>query len=152
MTTAVKNGRTHAAAFYSRVNKAPGGIICGDYIFSKKIVSQLTNEEKIMNVTGLKYLFIFVLSVMAGFQAAAVKAGDLDEEIKQAYRQELIQEIKNNFESRHQLQQRNNEQPEQKDTKAGVKPVSYLSILGLIINDAMGYAEKDLQVRLSPSP
>lgn len=102
-----------------------------------------------MKGLNISYLYKVALSVLLALQAAAISAGDIDAEIKKAYRRELIQEIKTNFESQQLQNKRLDIQVEHKAVKGDGKPVSYLSILGLIINDAMGRAEQDMQVRTS---
>ena len=91
-------------------------------------------------------LIKILLSVLLGVQVIAVNANDIYAEISKAYRQELVREIRNNVESLDLDKQRLDVQIKQKIQDSEKKSVSYLPILGLIITDAVGNTESELQV------
>ena len=95
----------------------------------------------------VKFLITVALPVLLALQSFAVSAGERQAEMKQMFRQETIREIRDNLRPPKLEEQRfevtvesNKAQPVER------KPVGYVSLISLIVNDAVGRNTRDLRV------
>ena len=95
--------------------------------------------------TGL--LAWFAIAVLLGMQATAVNAEDINIVLKEGFRQELIREIRETARPPKLENRQVDVKVEQKERPIEKKAVSYVSIISLIVNDALGHANKDIRVR-----
>lgn len=103
-----------------------------------------------MKFYATKLLAKVSLLLLLGVQAAAVNAEPLEVDIDSAYRYELLQELSTNVEALYQenkvIQTQNTsatEKEERQEQDTSGKSVSYFSILGVIISDALMEATRD---------
>lgn len=96
----------------------------------------------------VKFLLKVVIPLLAGIQILTVDAGENNTDPGEQFRQELISDMKENIRlpelDRQKLEVKVDEQKLPRPEK---KSVGYVSIISLIVNDALSHSNRKIRVR-----